>query len=120
MMMQDEDEDGMDVDMDGQDMGEDGWMDVDGEERSPSKRAKTNATTVATKGRQPRTNRQVAGMRDQAVRGLSFLSFLSGYLCIDFQLSKRTRRQNCATSGRGSETCMQRQARVTAQSRSRW
>lgn len=43
-------------------------MDVDGEERAPAKRAKTNSGTVLAKSRQPRTNRQVAGLRDQAVR----------------------------------------------------
>ena len=47
------------------------WMDVDGEEgdeRSPPKRRKSNTgTAVAAAGKHaPRTNRQMAGMRDQS------------------------------------------------------
>lgn len=42
-------------------------MDVDGEERVSAKRAKANSGAVVTKNRQPKTNRQLAGMRDQAV-----------------------------------------------------
>ncbi|KAF7797295.1 hypothetical protein EIP86_008490 [Pleurotus ostreatoroseus] len=61
-------DDGMDVDMDGEeeDGGEDAWMDVDEEGGAPSKRAKGNSGAVLAKGRQPRSNRQVAGMRDEA------------------------------------------------------
>jgi len=60
----------MDVDMDdvegeGEDEGD--WMDVDGEE-APNKRAKGNAgRAVAVNSRAPRTNRQLAGMRDEGV-----------------------------------------------------
>lgn len=65
---QDED-DGMEVDAEGE-----GWeddsegMDVDGEARTTPKRAKTNSGTAVAKSRQPRTNRQLSGMRDQTVR----------------------------------------------------
>ncbi|KAH8107497.1 P-loop containing nucleoside triphosphate hydrolase protein [Phellopilus nigrolimitatus] len=56
----------MDVDMDGGD-GDAEWMDVDGEEMTPQKRAKANTGAVVTKGkREPRSNRQLAGMRDGA------------------------------------------------------
>lgn len=66
----------MDIDEGGED-GEDGageggdWMDVDGEEddeRSPPKRRRSNTgTAVAAAGKHaPRTNRQMAGMRDQS------------------------------------------------------
>jgi nucleolar GTP-binding protein len=62
-------DDGDDVDMDGEDDGSgeegDGWMDVDDEGVSP-KRAKGNTGAVIAKGRQPKSNRQLAGMRDGA------------------------------------------------------
>lgn len=61
----------MDVDEDA-DMGEEGeeeWMDVDGEEAPQSKKAKTNSGPVVAKGaRHPQLNRQLGGMRDEAVR----------------------------------------------------
>ncbi|KAL0575472.1 Nucleolar GTP-binding protein 1 [Marasmius crinis-equi] len=63
-------EEEMDVDMDG-DEGEDddadGWMDVDGEEAPKLKRAKDNsgAAVAVTSKREPRSNRQLAGMRDE-------------------------------------------------------
>ncbi|KAF8893618.1 GTP binding protein 4 [Infundibulicybe gibba] len=61
------DDDG-DVDMD--DEGSDGvdaegWMDVDGEEGAPRKRAKTANKSAVTNKRAPRSNRQLAGMRDE-------------------------------------------------------
>ncbi|KAG2154480.1 P-loop containing nucleoside triphosphate hydrolase protein [Suillus bovinus] len=61
----------MDVDMEDGDgdasEGEEGdWMDVDGEEQTPKKRAKGNSGTVLAKHpRAPKSNRQLAGMRDQ-------------------------------------------------------
>lgn len=69
----------MDVDEGRDDMadGEGEWMDVDGEDATPHKRAKGNSGAVIAKGsREPRSNRQLAGMRDEAVR-LVFLSFCS-------------------------------------------
>ena len=72
-----DDDDGMDVD-DGDDDGASGdegdWMDVDDEAGAPTKRAKANSGAVVAKGRQPRSNRQLAGMRDEAVSGGLFLS----------------------------------------------
>ena len=69
----DEDDDGEDVDMDGEGDGEDdgaeGWMDVDEDEGAPKKKVKTNAGRVINK-RHPRSNRQMAGMRDEAVCSL--------------------------------------------------
>lgn len=50
-----------------------GWMDVDGEDdesSAPTKRVKTNSGGVINK-REPRSNRQMAGMRDEGV-SLSF------------------------------------------------
>ncbi|KAI0318857.1 GTP binding protein 4 [Amylostereum chailletii] len=56
-------DEGMDVDGD-EIEGE--WMDVDGEDATPNKRAKTNEGAVMAKGKhEPKTNRQVAGMRDE-------------------------------------------------------
>ena len=61
-----------DVDMDeddeeeeGSDEGEENWMDVDGEQAS-KKRLKTNSGGVVNK-REPRSHRQLAGMRDEGV-----------------------------------------------------
>lgn len=67
---QEEEDAEMDVDggSDGEEDGEGDWMDVDGEEGGvPSKRVKTNSGEVVAKGRQPRSQRQLAGMRDEAV-----------------------------------------------------
>ena len=82
----DGDEDGMDVDGDGDDRGDgdgdgddDDWasegeddasvMDVDGEEGTRrDKRGKANSGAVIARKRAPRSNRQLAGMRDEAVR----------------------------------------------------
>ena len=67
-----EEEAQMDVDEDAE-MGEDEegegeWMDVDGEEAPRLKKAKANSGAVVAKGaRHPKTNRQLAGMRDETV-----------------------------------------------------
>lgn len=62
----------MDVDGEGEGGGEAAeadWMDVDGEEDSaPNKRLKTDSGAVAARGkRAPRSDRRLAGMRDNAV-----------------------------------------------------
>lgn len=72
-------EDGDDVDMEDAEDGSgdaEGWMDVDGdgdgEETTPAKRTKTNSGAVAvTNKREPRSNRQLAGMRDGGVSSCS-------------------------------------------------
>lgn len=76
----------MDVDMDGDEgegEGDEGdWMDVDSEDK-PNKRVKSNSGgVVAVDRRGPRTNRQFAGMRDEAVCRYSFifLSFTNAFL----------------------------------------
>ena len=63
-------EDGIDED---EDEGAD-WMDVDGEEAPPlKKRVKGNSgAVVATDRRGPKSDRMLAGMRDQAVRDFVF------------------------------------------------
>ncbi|KAF9050550.1 P-loop containing nucleoside triphosphate hydrolase protein [Panaeolus papilionaceus] len=45
--------------------GAEGWMDVDEEESAPKKKVKTNSGAVMSK-RVPRSNRQLAGLRDEA------------------------------------------------------
>jgi hypothetical protein len=114
----------MDVDMDedqGEGEGEDNegdWMDVDGEDK-PSKRVKGNSGgVVAVDRRGPRTNRQFAGMRDEAVR--------QNISCPNFSLtpvvvfSKHPGLSNCATLGRDPATCLRKLARAIVQSGSKW
>lgn len=73
----------MDVDSEGGSDGDADWMDVDGEE-TPNKRAKDNSGEVIAKGsRAPRSNRQLAGLRDAQVMSIVFHSasvFLTAYL----------------------------------------
>lgn len=62
----------VDVEMDDAEEGEEGnegdWMDVDDEELPSSKRTKGNSGSVIAKNsRAPRTNRQLAGLRDDQV-----------------------------------------------------
>ena len=59
-----------DVDMNGTDEADEedraeGWMDVDEDESAP-KKLKTNSGRVVNK-REPKSNRQLAGLRDEAV-----------------------------------------------------
>ena len=57
--------------------GSDKGMDVDDDESAPTKRVKTNSGGVINK-RAPRSNRQMAGMRDEGVSGFfSFLCFFA-------------------------------------------
>jgi nucleolar GTP-binding protein len=62
-----EDEDAeMDVDGDAEEVGEGEWMDVDEDDAALSKRVKANSGAAISR-RDPRSNRQLAGMRDEAV-----------------------------------------------------
>ena len=66
-----------DDDDDGGASGSDKGMDVDDDESAPTKRVKTNSGGVINK-RAPRSNRQMAGMRDEGVSGFfSFLCFFA-------------------------------------------
>lgn len=117
-----EDEERMDVDgEEGEsEEDEDAWMDVDGN-GAPTKRAKGNSGAIVAKGRQPRSNRQYAGMRDQAVSGPRSLRFVcSCSLCRDSPCSKRQKRSSCGTWGSGSAIIMRRRARPIVRSRPRW
>ncbi|OAX40912.1 P-loop containing nucleoside triphosphate hydrolase protein [Rhizopogon vinicolor AM-OR11-026] len=66
----------MDVDMEDADAGEGeegDWMDVDGEEQTPNKRVKSNSGGVIAKhARAPKSNRQLAGMRDEQQTSKAF------------------------------------------------
>lgn len=61
-----------DVDMDDSDEeeggedGTEGWMDVDDDRGSPKKKVKTNSGGVVNK-KEPKSNRQLAGLRDEEV-----------------------------------------------------
>jgi nucleolar GTP-binding protein len=85
----DEDDDGMDVDGDDDDddgatleegagEGANAMMDVDGEwedeDDTPRKRGKANSGAAFARKRAPQSNRQLAGMRDEAVRSGGLLS----------------------------------------------
>ena len=65
-----EEEAEMDVDGDEDEAEEGDWMDVDeGDGTTPNKRRKSNTGAVmARSARGPRSNRQLAGLRDEAVR----------------------------------------------------
>ena len=67
---EDDDEEMGDAEEDGseREAGGDGWMDVDDDDddSAPKKRVKTNSGRVINK-REPRSHRQMAGMRDEAV-----------------------------------------------------
>lgn len=70
---EDENEDGMDVDGDEDEAaseeeggGEADTMDIDGEDDTPRKRGKANSGTVIARKRAPHSNRQLAGLRDEA------------------------------------------------------
>lgn len=115
-------EDGMDVDDEGEGSeGEEGdWMDVDGEEDAPAgKKAKANSGAVVAKGRQPRSNRQLAGMRDEAVSIVWCLDGVEIFMFL-FCNSKHRRQSSYEILVREGATCTRRLARPTVLSRSRW
>jgi nucleolar GTP-binding protein len=98
------------MDVDGEDAP--ALMDVDGD--APVKRAKANSG--AALARAPRTNRQLAGLKDGAVRVCT--GEWRG--CTNGASSKRTRRRGCATSASATGTGRRRRARATARSRQKW
>ncbi|KAF4567288.1 Nucleolar GTP-binding protein 1 [Pleurotus pulmonarius] len=62
----DDDDEDVDMDADEGDDADGAWMDVDGEEDVSPKRAKGNSgAVIATNKRAPRSNRQLAGLRDE-------------------------------------------------------
>ena len=122
-----EDEDAeMDVDAESNSEMSDGGgesMDIDNDGGSSAKkRRKSNSgavTAVAAKGkREPRANRQLAGLRDNAVRrpGLFTKQGLTHFATC----SKRPKRPNYVTSANANGICLRRQGKVTAPSGLKW
>ena len=143
------DEDGMDVDGDGNGDDEDGdnWvsegdgqdetmMDVDGyegeEDGTRHKRGKANSgAAIAHRKRAPRSNRQLAGMRDEAVRcccrqhhtlssrpSIPFSKGADERSC--FYYSKYPKRHDYGILDSAGVTCLRKRARATALSESKW
>ena len=119
-----EDEAEMDVDEEMGDEsgeGEGEWMDVDGDEVPKLKRAKANSGAVIAKNaRHPRSNRQLAGLRDEAV---STVRRVYGRLILRWPflpLSKHRKRSSCGISGRENATCKRAPERATAPSKPKW
>lgn len=110
----------MDVDGPGAEDGDGEWMDVD-EDATPAKRAKANSGAAVTKGRrEPATNRQFAGMRDDVVGSWClatlYLPLTIGSVCY----SKQTRLSSCGISARENATCRPGRERAIVLSRPRW
>jgi hypothetical protein len=117
------DDDGEDVDMDDDEESDgadaEGWMDVDGE-KGPKKRVKTNSGAVAvTDRRAPKSDRRMAGMRDEGVR-IFYILARGGSLTKMHLHSKRTVPSNCVTLANGLATCWPRQVRVIVLSKQKW
>ena len=117
-----EEEAQMDVDEDA-DMGDEGeeeWMDVDGEEAPRLKKARTNSGAVVAKGaRHPRSNRQLAGMRDEAVSSPSVVYNIP-LADQSSVLSKHQKQSSCGISDRENATCKHALERAIALSRPKW
>lgn len=112
----DDDDAEMDVD-DGGDGAEEDWMDVDGE-GAPQKRAKVNSGKAVVKNpKVPRTDRQLAGMRDDTVS--SHPIFWNGQDA-DVLCSKPQEQSSFATSGKENGITTQRLERPIVLSRPRW
>ena len=108
----------MDVDMDDAEEGGEGdegdWMDVDGEEPPSSKRSKGNSGSVMAKNsRAPRTNRQLAGLRDDQVNDLC-LVYSDMIVLIRYVTSKHPKPSSYVTWANADVTCMPKLGRVTA------
>lgn len=123
-MDEDEDED-MDSDQEGGEGaagvgGEESWMDVDDDddESAPKKRVKTNSGGVVNK-RVPRSNRQLAGLRDEAVSFLPFFpSLFFSELCTFY--SNTTKPTNSAILDSGLATCWPKPERQIVKSEPKW
>ena len=99
---------------------EEEWMDVDGEEAPGLKKARTNSGAVVAKGaRHPRSNRQLAGMRDEAVSSPSVVYNIP-IADQSSVLSKHQKQSSCAISASENATCTHGRERATARSKSKW
>ena len=111
-----EEEAEMDVDGPGAEDGEGDWMDVD-EDATPAKRAKANSGAAVSKGRrEPASNRQFAGLRDDAVSAwclatvclplmIGSLASIQGYQAAE----SRPERTQYASQGGRERSCYQDQ-----------
>ena len=109
----------MEIDMeDGEGGDEDEWMDVDEEDGTPKKRAKVNSGAVVFAGRGPRSNRQLAGLRDNEVSGTlqRYFTAVADIICNCFH-SKRPKPSSSAILVRESATTRRRPASPTVPSR---
>ena len=117
---EDEDEEMDDAEEDGseREAGGDGWMDVDDDDESaPKKRVKTNSGRVINK-RVPRSHRQMAGMRDEAV---SFHYFLFTKWSRNFFFSSNsTVPTNYGTLVNAHATCLPKPAKEIVLLKPRW
>lgn len=109
----------MDVDMDDAEEADEGdegegegeWMDVDDEEPPTSKRAKGNSGAIVAKNsRAPRTNRQLAGMRDDQVN--DFCLYPNMIVLIRCITSKHPKPSSYATWVNANVTCTPKLERV--------
>ncbi|KAI0256242.1 GTP binding protein 4 [Lactifluus subvellereus] len=131
----DEDEEGMDVDDDDDDdddaasqeerQGETMDVDVDGgeDDGTPRKRGKANSGAVIARTRAPRSNRQLAGLRDEAVRSTTTTHswwMLMALIFWALHHSKRPRQCGYGILVSGGVTCSQKQVRATARSELKW
>jgi nucleolar GTP-binding protein len=122
-----EDSDGdVDMDMDGEgEGGDDGWeddgMDVDEDDTPKRKKAKRNdgaVSVVVAGGKGPRTDRRLAGMRDE---GVSVFRREYGILLIFFKkISKQIVLSNYAILDSGPGICWQRPEKRIVISGQRW
>ena len=125
---EDEDDDGdVDVDMEGGEGGEDAWeddgMDVDGDDTPKRKKAKRSDGAVAVGpvgGRGPRTDRRLAGMRDEGVSVLCRRLWSGIEFYWVFYSSKQIVLSSYAILGSGPAICWPRLERQIVISEQKW
>ena len=109
------------TDEDGNEGGD--WMDVDGDEAPPlKKRVKVNSeAVVATNRRGPKSDRMMAGMRDQAVCDFILYIVEDGMTqALGFVFSKRAVLSSFAILGKDLAICWRRPEREIVISRQKW
>lgn len=101
--------------------GEGDWMDVDGQEAPKIKRKKANSGAVVAKHpRAPKTNRQLSGMRDEAVSCDAVSAAWTGTDRPFVLSSNHQKRSSCGISGRENATTRRRPERAIVRSRPKW
>ncbi len=98
------------------------WMDEDdygdADEGAPKKRVKTNSGGVINR-REPKSDRQMAGLRDQEVSHL-FMAFRQLSQIIYHHVSNTTKLSSCGTLVSVQGICLPRQASLIVLSEQRW